>query len=101
MLGDWRRNVLRRPERTQRGLLRLGQSPDPRDIEALVGSVALQRPHQLSALQVPHLDSTILTTTGQQTTIGADLKRVDSSLMRLPHCQAFPTLYLPPPQVPI
>src|SRR5438045_1867175 len=28
-----------RPQRTQRGLLRLGQAPDPRDIQSLVRSV--------------------------------------------------------------
>src|SRR5258708_4954407 len=91
-----KRIALNCPQRAQCCFLRLGHSPDPCDIEALVGAVASQRPHQLGALDVPHLDGTILPATDQQTAIGADLKRVDGSLMRLSHCQTCPTLYLPP-----
>ena len=85
----------------ERGFLGRGKSLCPGNIESFVGSVALQRAHQLGALQVPHLDRPILTTTGEQLTIGADLEGVDSSLMRLSHRQALSALRLPPAQTSI
>src|SRR6202043_1614302 len=63
--------LLEGTQRKERGFLGWGESLRPADIEPFVGSVALQRPHQLSTLQVPHLESTILTTTGEQPTIRA------------------------------
>src|SRR2546425_5392690 len=77
------RSALHRPQRTQRGLLRLGQSPDPRDIEALVGAVASQRAERRATLQVPDSDGPVLPAAGQPASIGTHLERLDCPLMRL------------------
>src|SRR5258708_18577825 len=93
--------LLKSPQRKQRGFLGWGESLRPGDIQPFVGAVALQGAHQLSALHVPQLDSTILTTTGEHLPIGAELDAVDRSLMRLNPRHACPTLYLPPAQLSI
>jgi hypothetical protein len=48
------------PQRSQRRLLCLGQAPDPRNIEALVGSVASQRSEILATVQVPDRDGPVI-----------------------------------------
>src|SRR6266700_952859 len=101
LLGDCHRRALNCPQRAQRCFLHLGHPPEPCDNEPFIGPVASQRPHQLGALDVPHLDGTILPATDQQTAIGANFERMDSSLMSLAHRQTLPTLCLPPAQGPI
>src|SRR5258708_21000401 len=81
LLGDCHRRALNCPQRAQCCFLRLGHSPDPCDIEALVGAVASQRPHQFGALDVPHLDGTILPPTDRQTAIGPHLEPMAISFM--------------------
>src|SRR6266566_8429716 len=66
VLGAVHGSALNRPQRTQGGLLRLGQSSDPRDIEALIGPVASQRAEMLATLQVPERDGPIIPATGQR-----------------------------------
>src|SRR5205823_10284309 len=95
LLGDYHRRALNCPQRAQRCFLHLGHSPEPCDIEPFIGPVASQRPHQLGALDVPHLDGTILPATDQQTAIGANFERMASSLMSLAHRQTLPTMFLP------
>ena len=70
LLGGWHRSVLHRPQGAQGGLLRLGQSPDPRDIQSLVGAVASQRAQMLATLQVPDSDGPVIAATGQPASIG-------------------------------
>src|SRR6266516_3339942 len=98
VLDAWHRSALHRPQRTQRGLLRLGQSPDPRDIEALVGAVASQRAQMLATLEVPEHDGPVIPATGEPAPIGTHLERLHRPLMRfsLPH--AHPAVHLPPAQ---
>src|SRR6266849_5515195 len=64
MLGAVSSPVLHCPQRTQRCLLRLGQAPDARDIEALVGPVAAQRAERLATLEVPERDGPVIPATG-------------------------------------
>src|SRR2546423_15478112 len=90
--------LLNRPQGTQGGLLRLGQSSDPRDIEALVGPVASQRAEMLATLQVPERDGPIIPATGQRAAIGTHLERLDGPLMRFSHPHALPAVQLPPAQ---
>src|SRR5260370_27323915 len=101
MLGAVRTLVLHCPQRTQRGLLRLGQAPDARDIEALVGPVASQRAERLATLQVPERDGPIIPATGQNAPIGTHLERLDGPLMRFSHQHTLPAQYLPPAQPPV
>src|SRR5436853_7934734 len=77
--------LLNRPQGAQRCLLRLGQSSDPRDIEALVGPVTPQRLQQIAAMEIPDVDDTIIPATGEPAAIRAALERLDRSLMRLSH----------------
>src|SRR5258708_4621284 len=70
-LGASGRRTLNRAQRSQRRLLRLGQSPDPGDIESLVGSVTPQCLHLLAALEVPQGDGPVIPATGQPAPIGA------------------------------
>src|SRR5947208_1101772 len=71
LTGQWTRSVrgrcplFHRPQRTQRRLLRLGQAPDPRDIEPLVGAVASQRAERLATLEVPERDGPVIPATGK------------------------------------
>src|SRR5258708_28891044 len=92
LLGDCHRRALNCSQRAQRCFLRLGHSPDPCDIEALVGAVASQRPHQIGALDVPHLDGTILPSTDQQTAIRATLQRIDRFFMSFAYHQTLTSL---------
>src|SRR5256712_4122538 len=85
----------------QRGLLRLGQAPDPCDIEALVGAVASQRAQMLATLQVPDGDGPVLPATGQPASIGTQLERLHGPLMRLLHPHALSAVHVPPAQSPI
>src|SRR6266567_5606728 len=101
VLDAWYRSALHRPQRTQGGLLRLGQSPDPRDIEALVGAVASQRAERRATLEVPDSDGPVLPAAGQPASIGTHLERLDCPLMRLLHPHAPPTLDLPPAYHPV
>src|SRR6266581_8128151 len=68
--------LLNCPQRTQGGLLCLGQAQDPGDIEPLVGAVGAQRAQQLSALNVPYLDGIVIPTTGQEMPVGAYPERL-------------------------
>src|SRR5713226_2666518 len=90
--------LLNGPQRTQGGLLRLGQALDPCDIESLVGAVASQCAQMLATLQIPERDGPVLPATGQSASIGTHLERLHRPLMRfsLPH--ALPAVDLPPAQ---
>src|SRR5436309_8813984 len=70
MRGAVRSLVLHCPQRTQRGLLRLGQAPDARDIESLVGSIPPQRLEMLATLEIPEHNGPIIPATGQPAPIG-------------------------------
>src|SRR2546425_1379354 len=98
VLGAVPGSILNGPQGTQRDLLSLGQSPDPRDIEPLVGAVASQRAQMLATLQIPECDGPVLPATGQSASIGTHLERLHRPLMRfsLPH--ALPAVHLPPAQ---
>src|SRR5712691_2886224 len=101
VLDAWYRSALHRPQRAQRGLLCLGQSPDACDIEPLVGAVASQRAQMLAPLEVPERDGPVIPATSQKPPIGTQLERLHGPLMRfsLPH--AFSALHLPPAQSPV
>src|SRR5258708_6357710 len=98
VLGAVHGSILNGPQGTQRGLLRLGQAPDARDIEALVGPVTPQRLQQLAALEIPDVDDTIIPATGEPAAIRAALERLDRPLMRLSHSHALSLLQVPPAQ---
>src|SRR2546423_3247905 len=78
VLGAVHGSALNRPQRAQRGFLRLGQAPDARDIEALVRPVASQRAQRLATLQVPDRDGPVLTATAQSCASRAHPARLDS-----------------------
>src|SRR2546422_2467483 len=88
--------LLNSSQRTQGGLLRLGQSSDPSDIQALVGPVASQRAQRLATVQVPEGDDPVIPATGQRAAIGTHLERLDGPLMRFSHPYALPAVHLPP-----
>src|SRR6266404_4585846 len=98
LLGAVHGSILNGPQGTQRGLLRLGQAPDARDIEALVGPVAAQRLEMLATLEIPERDSPVIAATGQSAAIGTHLERLDGPLMRFSHPHTLPALHLPPAQ---
>src|SRR5260221_8746595 len=98
LLGAVHGSILNGPQGTQRGLLRLGQAPDARDIEALVGPVTPQRLQQIAALEIPDVDDTIIPATGEPAAIRAALERLDRPLMRLSHSHALSLLQVPPAQ---
>src|SRR5258706_5309846 len=98
VLDAWHRSALNRPQRAQRGLLRLRQSLHPADIEALVGPVAAQRAQRLATLEVPQRDGPVIPATGQQAPIGTAPERPDRTLMGLAHPYALPAGHLPPAQ---
>src|SRR5256885_13553844 len=81
-----------------RSQLRLGQAPDARDIQSLVGAVAAQRAERLTTLQVPECNDPVIATTGQCAAIGTHLERLHHPPMRFLHPHALPTLHLPPAQ---
>src|SRR5213076_1468121 len=95
------RLILHGPQGTQGGDLGLGQSSDARDSEALVGPVTAQRAHMLATFELPEVDGSVISTTGQQLPIGTLPEREDRSLMCCSHPQAFSALYIPPAQYPI
>src|SRR5579859_5797769 len=99
--GTLRGSILRSPQGAQGGDLGLGQSSDARDSEALVGPVTAQRVHMLATLELPDVDGSVISTTGQQLPIGTLPEREDRSLMGCSHPQAFSALYIPPAQYPI
>src|SRR5438046_521103 len=98
MLGAVRSLVLHCPQRSERSQLRLGQAPDARDIQSLVGAVAAQRAERLTTLQVPECNDPVIATTGQCAAIGTHLERLHHPPMRFLHPHALPTLHLPPAQ---
>ena len=100
-LSPGHRSALNRPQRAQRGLLRLGQAPDAGDIQSLVGPVASQREERLATVQVPDRDGPVIAATGQLAAIGTHLERLHGPLMRLLHPHALPTLDLPPAYHPV
>ena len=89
---------LSRPQGAQRCLLRLGHSPDSRDIEPVVGPVASQRAEMLATVQVPERDDPVIAATGQRAVIGTHLERLDCPLMRLSHSHALSMLQAPSAQ---
>src|SRR6266566_8630242 len=90
--------LLNSSQRTQGGLLRLGQSCDPSDIQALVGPVASQRAERLATVQVPEHDGPVIPATGEPAAIGTHLERLHHPLMRFLHPHALPAVHLPPAQ---
>jgi|SRR3954447_279875 hypothetical protein len=50
--------ILNRPQHAQRGLLRLGQAPNARDVEALVKAITAHGLQELARLSVPKHDNT-------------------------------------------
>src|SRR5216683_987814 len=96
--GTVLREILNRAQGMQAGLLRLGQSSDPSDIQALVRPVASQRAQLLATMQVPEQDGPVIPTTGQPAPLGAHLEGLHRPLMRLLHSYALPALNLPPAQ---
>ena len=71
------------PQRLQRGLLCLGETPDAYDSEALIGSIPPQRVQGLATLEVPEPDGPVIPATGQPAPIGTHLECLHRSLMRL------------------
>src|SRR5260370_41695548 len=98
VLGAVPGSILNGPQGPQRGLLRLGQAPDPRDRGPLVGAVASQRAQMLATLQGPDVDGPIIAATGQPAPLGTHLERLHGPLMRPLYPPALPTLHLPPAQ---
>src|SRR5258708_20600608 len=98
VLGAVHGTILNGPQGTQRGLLRLGQAPDARDIEALVGPVTPQRLQQIAALELPDVDDTIIPATCEPAAIRPAADRLDRPLMRLSHSHALSLLQVPPAQ---
>jgi hypothetical protein len=68
------RLVLQGPQGAQRRLLGLGQTPDARDSEALVGPVATQGAQVFAAVHIPDPDGPIIAATGEPVAIGTDLE---------------------------
>ncbi len=88
MLAAVASSVLHGPQRTQRGLLLLGQAPDPCDIKALVGPVAPQRAQSLATLEVPEHNGPVIAATGEPAAIGTHLERLYCPLVGLSHPHA-------------
>src|SRR5258708_15861784 len=83
VLDAWQRSALNCTQHAQRRLLRLGQAPDPCDIEALVGSVASQRAEGLATLQVPERDGPVIPATSQPASIRTHLHTINFVLPEL------------------
>src|SRR5258708_9796619 len=92
------RLVLQGPQGAQRRLLGLGQTPDARDSEALLGPVATQGAHVFAAVHIPEPDGPIIAATGEPVAIGTDLEGLHLPLMGFSHPQARSALHLPPAQ---
>src|SRR6266568_3477851 len=92
------RLVLQGPQGAQRRLLGLGQTPDARDREALVGPVATQGAQVFAAVHIPEPDGPIIAATGDSFAIGTDLEGLHLPLMGLSHPQARSALQVPPAQ---
>src|SRR5437660_2646281 len=75
------RLVLQGPQGAQRRLLGLGQTPDARDREALVGPVATQGAQVFAAVHIPEPDGPIIAATGDSFAIGTDLEGLHLPLM--------------------
>src|SRR6266436_4111109 len=75
------RLVLQGPQGAQRRLLGLGQTPDARDSEALVGPVATQGAQVFAAVHIPDPDGPIIAATGEPMAIGTDLEGLHLPLM--------------------
>src|SRR5712691_8393196 len=75
------RLVLQGPQGAQRRLLGLGQTPDARDSEALVGPVATQGAQVFAAVHIPEPDGPIIAATGASFAIGTDLEGLHLPLM--------------------
>src|SRR5260370_13300613 len=88
-------SVLHGPQRTQRGLLLLGQAPDPCDIKALVGPVASQRAQSLATLEVPEHNGPVIAATGEPAAIGTPLHAVHGPAMFTQHPGRRRTCHLP------
>ena len=61
-----RSSILHGPQGTQGSDRGLGQALDARDSEALIGPVTAQRAHMLATLELPDVDGSVISTTGQQ-----------------------------------
>ncbi len=92
------RLVLQGPQGAQRRLLGLGQTPDARDREALVGPVATQGAQVFAAVHIPEPDGPIIAATGDSFAIGTDLEGLHLPLMGFSHPQARSALQVPPAQ---
>src|SRR6266436_7699732 len=92
------RLVLQGPQGAQRRLLGLGQTPDARDSESLVGPVATQGAHVFAAVHIPEPDGPIIAATGDSFAIGTDLEGLHLPLMGFSHPQARSALQVPPAQ---
>src|SRR2546426_7166845 len=92
------RLVLQGPHGAQRRLLGLGQTPEARDSEALVGPVATQGAQVFAAVPIPEPDGPIIAATGDSFAIGTDLEGLHLPLMGLSHPQARSALQVPPAQ---
>src|SRR2546429_5378965 len=82
------RLVLHGPQGAQRRLLGLGQTPDARDVEPLVGSVTAQGAQGFAAVHIPEPDGPIIAATGEPAPIGTDLEGLHCPLMGFSHPQA-------------
>src|SRR5260221_13387843 len=75
------RLVLQGPQGAQRRLLGLGEPPDARDSESLVGPVATQGAQVFAAVHIPEPDGPIIAATGDSFAIGAHLEGLHLPLM--------------------
>src|SRR6266699_5495186 len=101
VLGTVHGSILNRPQGAQRRLLRLGHSPDPRDIEPLIGPVAPQGAQMFATVQIPEGNGPVVPATGQPAPIGTHLEPLHRSLMRSPYPYALFALDIPPVKPPI
>src|SRR5260221_9240130 len=67
------RLVLQGPQGAQRRLLGLGQTPDARDSESLLGPAATQGAQVFAAVHIPEPDGPIIAATGDSFAIGTYL----------------------------
>src|SRR5450631_590838 len=86
------------PQGIQRCLLCCGETPNSRNIDSFVGSIAPQGLEILAIVQIPEHNGSIIPTTGKLRSIGAYLDRLHCSLMRLLYPYALSAVDLPPAQ---